>query len=152
MKCWSSRTVIRAEKVVELKEAYRLISAPPPTPQPPKNKQIAQQSDQIGNQFPICDTPEKPHISQPTAGNAPRETKPKVEPPSTAPRKPAESGKPLHMLAIWTEIEGLYGKALNRIDELNRICSNPRAHGDLIKATKSCMLELAEWREGFKKR
>ncbi len=55
------------------------------------------------------------------------------------------------MLAIWSEVEGLYGKALNRLDELNRLCRNPVCHALLIQTTKKCMGDLDEWREAVKK-
>jgi hypothetical protein len=79
---------------------------------------------------------EKPHITQPTR----QETKPAEKP-----------GKPLHMLAIWDEINGLYGKALNRLDELNRLCRNPSTHSLLISGTKKIMGDLSQWREAVKK-
>jgi hypothetical protein len=91
------------------------------------------------------ETPEKPHISQPTKENVPYGTKRDV------PVKKSESGKPVHLLAIWTEIEGLYGKALNRLDELNRLCRNPSSHALLISGTKKLMVDLSGWRESVKK-
>lgn len=84
--------------------------------------------------------PEKPHISQPTKPERPVLTVKKIE-----------SGKPLYTLAIWAEIEGLYGKALNRIDQLNQLCRNPVSHASLIAATKACMKGLDGWRESVKR-
>ena len=48
---------------------------------------------------------------------------------------------------LWQEIEGLYGKALNRTDELNRQFPHGNLHRKLIAETKMCMATLAEWKK-----
>lgn len=60
---------------------------------------------------------------------------------------PTENGKPKKSLAIWAEIEGsLFGRALNRLDELNRVCPNPAMHSWLITHVKECMAKLDQWK------
>ena len=62
--------------------------------------------------------------------------------------KPNETGKPKKSLAIWAEIEGsLFGRALNRLDELNRVCPNPAMHSWLITHVKECMAKLDQWKQ-----
>lgn len=62
--------------------------------------------------------------------------------------KPSENGKPKHSLAIWKELsETHFGRALNRIDELNRQCPNPKYHAALIEAGKKCLAILEQWRQ-----
>lgn len=62
--------------------------------------------------------------------------------------KPSENGKPKHSLAIWKELsETHFGRALNRIDELNRQCPNPKLHAALIEAGKKCLAILEQWRQ-----
>lgn len=66
MQCWASRAVIRAEKIIELKDAYKLLSAPPPPPSTVKISPNTEQKDQIGKHFPISaeivPTKSKPEI------------------------------------------------------------------------------------------
>lgn len=71
-----------------------------------------------------------------------------VKPPPTPRAAPTENGKPKKSLAIWREIEEtLFGRALNRLDELNRLCPNSSAHSKLIAQVKSCMAILDSWKQ-----
>lgn len=72
-----------------------------------------------------------------------------VEP--VKPQARTENGRPKNQLAIWKEIEeSLFGRALNRVDELNRQCPNSKFHGEIISWTKNCMRILEAWRESVK--
>lgn len=74
-----------------------------------------------------------------------------IQPPKQPSGKPSENGKPKHSLAIWRELsETHFGRALNRIDELNRQCPNPKLHTELIAADKRCITILEQWRQELK--
>ena len=65
--------------------------------------------------------------------------------------KPKENGKPKCFLAIWKELEeSLFGRALNRLDELNRQCPNPKLHAQLIAQAKCCIDLIEKWRDSIK--
>ena len=66
------------------------------------------------------------------------------------PPKRSQNGKPKRDLVLWSEIEGLLGKALNRADELNRLCPNPKSHDQFIWEVKACMQTLEDWKEAVK--
>lgn len=84
------------------------------------------------------DPPEKPAVQAATL----EQMKPKEAP------KHSENGKPKHLLAIWRELEeSHFGRALNRIDELNRQCPNPKFHVELIAADKRCLVILEQWKQ-----
>lgn len=57
-----------------------------------------------------------------------------------------ENGKPKSQLAVWKELEDLYGRALNRIDEANRAHPDRADHTWLIAHTKACLERVKEWR------
>lgn len=81
------------------------------------------------------DPPEKPAVQAAT----PEQMKPKPH---------SENGKPKHLLAIWRELEeSHFGRALNRIDELNRQCPNAKFHVELIAADKRCLAILDQWKQ-----
>lgn len=62
-------------------------------------------------------------------------------------RPATQSGKPKKCMAVWRDLQQLYGKALNRLDEANRIAPNKGRHDDLIKRTKALMKEVEVWQE-----
>ncbi len=163
MKCWRARAAIRAAKINDLKDAYTLLSNPPTPPEEiPKSTNIAKDSEQMRNHLRFSQEPCQPvidigppplkvdtsHYVRSTA-KPPHESppsEPEERPHITQPTR--ESGKPVHALAIWDELEGLYGKALNRLDELNKVCRNPVAHTHMLMVTKGLMGDLEAWRKG----
>lgn len=140
MACWEARKTLKKENIEGLKEAYALLSNP--------TKDSAQDSKR--SPVTVSSTKTAPEKGEKQTEPDEPETKPSI---SNVPvkKRPAEAGKPIHLLAIWTEIEGLYGKALNRLDELNRFCCNPASHALLISGTKKVMGDLSKWRESVKK-
>jgi hypothetical protein len=73
------------------------------------------------------------------------------EPATSGHAKPKENGKPKSRLAIWSELEQtLFGRAINRIDELNRQCPNITLHAQLIAKAKACLDLLEQWKAAVK--
>lgn len=82
--------------------------------------------------------PEKPHIRTATevlAGNG--EVK----------QKATDNGKPKWAMPVWRELEELFGRALNRIDEANHVWPDRAEHDGLIAATKECFARVERWHE-----
>lgn len=48
---------------------------------------------------------------------------------------------------LWKEIEGLFGKAINRTDELHKQYPNAAMHKTLIGQAKECLKTLKAWKE-----
>jgi hypothetical protein len=67
------------------------------------------------------------------------------------PRKPInENGKPKQLMLVWGEIEQSVGRAINRCDELNRVCPNAMLHALFLAQSKACMKTLEEWKDSVK--
>ena len=67
------------------------------------------------------------------------------------PRKPVnENGKPKQLMLVWGEIEQSVGRAINRSDELNRVCPNALLHARFLAQSKACMNTLEEWKASVK--
>ncbi len=64
--------------------------------------------------------------------------------------RPKENGKPKGQLALWGEMETYCGRSLNRADELNRQCPNPRLHAQFIQHGNICMNILNTWKQETK--
>ncbi len=77
--------------------------------------------------------PEKPHImTAPERIASNGEVKP-------LPLKATDNGRPKYLLSAWRELQDAYGRALNRVDEVNRIVPDKAEHDWLIATTKECM-------------
>jgi len=63
-----------------------------------------------------------------------------------APKQGAQKKDP----RLWVEVEALFGKAINRTDELHRQFQHGNLHRALIAQTKTCMATLAEWKQASK--
>lgn len=117
----------------------------------PDNQRVTSKNTPLSNKVVSLDNEEEDE--KPAVRAATPEQMKRVEP--QGPRsevgptgKPSENGKPKHSLAIWKELsETHFGRALNRIDELNRQCPNPKYHAALIEAGKKCLAILEQWRQ-----
>ena len=63
-----------------------------------------------------------------------------------APKSGAQKKDP----RLWVEIEGLLGKALNRVDELNRHFAHGNLHRRILAEIKVAMKTLAEWKAAMR--
>ena len=48
---------------------------------------------------------------------------------------------------LWREVEGLFGKAINRVDALNKQYPNAARHRELIAQANACLKTLEAWKE-----
>lgn len=88
--------------------------------------------------------PEKPAVH---SADEKKQDEPKPHTNGHGSRK-SENGKPKQLLAAWREMEeSLIGRAINRTDELNRLCPNPQMHARLVASLKASLLILEQWKQ-----
>jgi Protein of unknown function (DUF3102) len=156
---WEARKLVESQsKDISITQVYKLLASPPPPDQPAKNTldRSAGESEvtpktPANSTFQVQPTIDSKYYTSGFGAKATSSEDPEPEEKPRVTQGPKESGKPLFALAIWDELEGLYGKALNRLDELNKVCRNPLAHAKLIGETKALMGQLSVWRESVRK-
>lgn len=83
----------------------------------------------------LADPDEKPAVH-----SADEKTRPE-------PKTKNANGKPKSELPVWTELEELFGKALNRLDVAQHQCHNNAIHDELISFTKKCLDGVRRWKK-----
>jgi len=61
--------------------------------------------------------------------------------------KPEKSGAAKQDVRLWSEIEGMIGRAINRTDELKRQFPNPVMHKKVLADLKSAMVAIKAWQK-----
>lgn len=138
-KSWANKFCAEIEAELEIGEVANLVATETDKTENKEQKSLSKVEK-------AREEPEKPRVK--TADEVIAENG-HVEP--VRPQARTENGRPKNQLAIWKEIEeSLFGRALNRVDELNRQCPNSKFHGEIISWTKNCMRILEAWRESVK--